>query len=87
VSRYLYGIEFPSKDLRLAIVEAASGRVGTSFDRLVLTCYRYDPSTRKYEPYALGFMRVGGVVVLAALTALIVGLILRERRAKARSAA
>jgi protein SCO1/2 len=87
VSRYLYGIEFPPKDLRLSLVEAAGGKVGTSFDKLLLTCYRYDPASRKYEPYALGFLRVGGALVLLALTGLIGGLVLRERRAKARSAA
>jgi protein SCO1/2 len=87
VSRYLYGIEYPPKDLRLALVEAGGGKVGTSFDRLLLTCYRYDPASRKYEPYAFGFLRVGGAVVLAALTTLIVSLVRRERRAKARSAA
>jgi protein SCO1 len=87
VSRYLYGVEFPPKDFRLSVVEAAGGKVGTSFDRLLLTCYRYDPASRKYEPYALGFLRVGGALVLAALTTLIVGLVVRERRTRARSAA
>ena len=87
VSRYLYGVEYPPKDLRLSLVEAAGGKVGTSFDKLLLTCYRYDPATRKYEPYALGFVRVGGALVLVALAGLIGGLVLRERRAKARTAA
>jgi protein SCO1/2 len=70
VSRYLYGVEFASKDLRLALVEASAGRVGTSFDKLLLTCFRYDPDSRKYEPYALGFVRLamlgvlGGVAVM-----------------------
>ncbi|HET8540382.1 MAG TPA: SCO family protein [Anaeromyxobacter sp.] len=87
VSRYLYGIEYPPKDLRLALVEAADGKVGTSFDRFLLTCYRYDAATRRYEPYALGIVRAGGALVLAALVALIGGLVWRERRAKARQAA
>jgi protein SCO1/2 len=87
VSRYLYGIEYPPKDLRLALVEAAGGKVGTSFDRLLLTCYRYDPASRKYQPYALGIMRAGGLVVLVALAGLIGGLVWRERRTKARRAA
>jgi protein SCO1/2 len=85
VSRYLYGIEYPTKEFRLAVVEAAGGRVGTSFDRFLLTCYRYDPASRKYEPYALGFVRAGGLLVLAALTGLIVGLVVKERRARARA--
>ena len=67
VSRYLYGIEFPARDLRLALVEASEGRVGTSFDRLLLTCYRYDPASRKYEPYVMGVVRVAMLGVLGGL--------------------
>jgi protein SCO1/2 len=86
VSRYLYGIDYPPKDLRLALVEAADGRVGTSFDRLLLTCYRYDPASRKYEPYAFGIVRAGGVAALLGLGGLIAALVWRERRGKARQA-
>ncbi|HEX9401899.1 MAG TPA: SCO family protein [Anaeromyxobacter sp.] len=84
VSRYLYGIEYPPKDLRLALVEAADGKVGTSFDRFLLTCYRYNPASRKYEPYALGVVRAGALAVLVALTGLIAGMVWRERRARGR---
>jgi len=86
VSRYLYGIDFPSKDFRLSLVEAADGKVGTSFDRLVLTCYRYDPASRRYQPFALGFVRAGGALAFVALAGLIAGLVWRERR-KARTTA
>jgi len=85
-SRYLYGIEYPPKDFRLSVVEAAGGRVGTSFDRLLLTCYRYDPASRKYQPFAFGFLRIGGLLTLAALAALIGRLFWRER-ARARQGA
>jgi protein SCO1/2 len=67
VSRYLYGVEFPGRDLRLALVEAGDGKVGTSFDRFLLTCYRYDPVARKYVPYALGMVRAGALLVLFGL--------------------
>jgi protein SCO1/2 len=86
VSRYLYGIDFPSKDFRLSLVEAADGKVGTSFDRLVLTCYRYDPASRRYQPFALGFVRAGGALVAVALAGLVAGLLWRERK-KARPTA
>jgi protein SCO1/2 len=82
VSRYLYGIEYPPKDFRLSLVEAARGKVGTTFDRLVLTCYRYDPASRKYEPYAWGIVRAGGLAVLLALGGLIAGLVHRERKSR-----
>ncbi len=86
VSRYLYGIEYAPKDVRLALVEAAGGKVGTTVDRFLLTCYRYDPATRKYEPYAWGFVRAGALATLFALVALIGGLVRRERKAKRRQA-
>jgi protein SCO1/2 len=82
VSRYLYGIEFPARDVRLALVEAGEGRVGTSFDRLLLTCYRYDPATRRYEPYALGFMRIAMLGVLGGLAVMLGVFWRRELRGK-----
>ena len=72
VSRYLYGVEFPGRDLRLALVEAGEGKVGTSFDRFLLTCYRYDPVARRYVPYALGMVRAGALLVLFGLAGALV---------------
>jgi len=71
VVRYLYGIEYPAKHLRLALLEAADGTIGSPFDRLVLYCYHYDPSSRRYAPVAMNIMRVGG-----GLTVLVLGLTL-----------
>jgi protein SCO1/2 len=83
VSRYLYGVEYPSKDIRLALVEASQGRVGTSFDRLLLTCYRYDPASRKYEPYVLGVVRILMLGVLGGL-AVTLGVLWRRDLRKTR---
>ena len=80
VSRYLYGVEFPGRDLRLALVEAADGKVGTSFDRFLLTCYRYDPAARRYVPYALGMVRAGAVLVLFGLAGALVFFWRREAK-------
>lgn len=49
ISRYLYGIEFRPKDLKLALLEASSGKIGSVVDRFVLFCYHYDPKTRSYS--------------------------------------
>ena len=35
VARYLYGVDYPARDFRMAIVEASGGRVGTSFDKVL----------------------------------------------------
>ena len=70
ISRYLYGVEYSSRDFRLAVVEAGDGRVGTSFDKVLLSCYKYDPVTRRYAPFVFGFMRIGAGLVFVALASL-----------------
>lgn len=71
VARYLYGLEYPAKRLRLALLEASKGEIGTTLDQLILYCYHYDPSSRAYAPVAMNIMRVGGLA-----TVMIVGLTL-----------
>jgi protein SCO1/2 len=77
ISRYLYGVEFPGRDLRLSLVEASDGRVGTTFDRVLLKCFQYDPLRRKYRVYALNFVRGGA---LASFFALAIGLCILWRQ-------
>ncbi|MFZ5468898.1 MAG: SCO family protein [Myxococcota bacterium] len=78
ISRYVYGVRYPPRELRWALVEAAGGKVGTSLDRVLLTCFRYDPATRRYEPYVKGFFRIGALVFLFALSGLLAVLWRRE---------
>jgi protein SCO1/2 len=70
ISRYLYGVDYPVRDFRMALVEASDGKVGTSLDKVILTCYRYDPTTRRYGPFVFGFMRIGAGLVFFALAGL-----------------
>lgn len=71
ISRYLYSVDYDARDLRLAVVEASGGRVGTTIDKVLLTCFKYDPMTRKYTPFVAGFVRIGaGLSGLALLTLL-----------------
>jgi len=67
ISRYLYGVEFLARDLRLAVVEASQGRVGTTLDRVLLKCFRYDPASRRYRLVAVNFVRAGAFCVFLAL--------------------
>ncbi len=69
VSRYLYGIKQEPMDLRLALTEAADGRVGASraLNQVLLFCYHYDPVGRKYQLAATRLMKVGGALTLLFL--------------------
>jgi protein SCO1/2 len=78
ISRYLYGVEFSPRDLKLAILEASQGRVGTTLDRAILRCFKYDPASRKYHFYVMGVLRLGAGAFGAALIALLGALWWRE---------
>lgn len=83
ISRYLYGVRFSARDLRLALLEASQGKTGTLVDRVLMTCYRYDPATRAYGPAIFGFMRLGAIAILLTVGAVLVVLWrgeLRKRR-------
>jgi protein SCO1/2 len=67
ISRYLYGLEYAPKTLRLGLVEASEGRVGTTIDRLILYCYHYDSSVGRYAPVAQKVMQLGGAVTVVLL--------------------
>ena len=78
VSRYLYGIEHSPNDLKLAILEASQGKVGTIIDRVLLFCYHYDPAGKKYALMATNVMRLGGVATVICLGLLVGVLWLKE---------
>jgi protein SCO1/2 len=77
ISRYFYGVEFPGRDLRLGLVDASEGRIGTPVDKVLLYCFQYDPSAARYSATIIGIMRVGAVLTVAGLAFVI--LFLRRR--------
>jgi len=81
-SRYFYGFEYKPRDLRMAIVEASEGKVGTPVDQLLLLCFHYDPATGKYSRNAMMFARAGGVSTMLALGGFIFVMIRKERTKK-----
>jgi protein SCO1 len=81
VSRYLYGVRFPERDLRLALVESSDGRIGSPVDQLLLLCYHYDPATGRYGLLITNLLRAGGALTVAALAGFVVLSRRRDRRA------
>jgi protein SCO1 len=76
VSRYLYGIEIPPRDLKLALIEAADGKIGASSaaNALLMYCFQYDPVGRKYALYARNVMRAAGAATVLFLAVLLAAL-------------
>jgi protein SCO1/2 len=84
LARYLFGIEYAPKDLRLALVEASEGKVGSPVDQLLLFCYRYDPATGRYGAALMRVMRGAAILTLLALGAFVVVSRRRDRLQAAR---
>jgi protein SCO1/2 len=80
LSRYFFGIEYPPRDLRLGLVEASSGRIGTPADRVLLYCFHYDPATGKYGAVIVNIVRLAGLATLAILAVSIAIMSRRHRR-------
>jgi protein SCO1/2 len=80
LARYMFGIEYGPRDLRLALVEASAGTLGTAVDTLLLYCYHYDPMTGRYGLQVMRALRVAGALTVAALGAFVVVMVRRERR-------
>lgn len=78
LSRYLFGVMFEPRDLRMALVESSQGKIGNIVDHVLLYCYRYDPKSRKYSLIATRLMKVGAGITIIG----IVGGIFMLRRKK-----
>ena len=79
LSHYFYGIEYAPKDVRLGLVEASAGKIGSPVDKLILYCYHYNPTTGKFAPVMM-VIRTAGIVTVVGLAALIFVLARRGRR-------
>jgi protein SCO1/2 len=84
ISRYLYGVQFEPKDLRLALLEASDGKIGSSelINKVMLFCYQFDPVGRKYTLQALNVMKAGGVLTLLSVAGIMAYFWRREKESK-----
>ncbi len=80
ISRYLYGLDFPTVTLRLALLEASEGKIGTTVDKVLLWCFHFDPHANRYVIQAFRVMQVGATLCAAALAAVLGWMMVLERR-------
>lgn len=79
ISRYLFGIDFAPRDVRLALIESAEGKIGNLADKLLLYCFHYDPVYGKYSAMTMNILRLAAAATVLGLGLLIVLLKRRER--------
>jgi protein SCO1/2 len=77
ISRYFFGVQFPPSNVRLGLVDASAGKIGTPVDHLLLFCYQYDPTKARYSATILTVLRMGAV---ATLFCLVIGFVIFRRR-------
>ena len=71
IARYLYGLEYDPKTLRLGLVEASEGKIGTTLDRLILYCFHYDSTAAVTRRSRASIMQLGGAVAVVMLVAIL----------------
>ena len=77
ISRYFYGVEYPSRDVRLGLVDASAGKIGTPIDHMLLFCFQYDPESARYSAAVLKIVRLGGFLTIFVI---VVGILIFRRR-------
>jgi protein SCO1/2 len=80
IDRYFYGVIYPARDVRLGLVEASEGKIGTLTDHALLYCYQYDPMTGKYGVVVMNVLRAAGGLTVLILGIFMIVMFLRERK-------
>lgn len=84
IARYVYGLSYVGNDLKFGLLEAAEGRVGTTLDRFILSCFHYDASLGRYGLFAFGLLRLAGALSVLLIGAALLVFWRRERRVSRR---
>jgi protein SCO1/2 len=85
LSRYFYGISYPPRDVRLALVEASQGKIGSTTDAILLFCFHYDPVTGRYAVTILNVVRAAGALSALVIAFMIFIFARREKYSVAQS--
>jgi protein SCO1/2 len=80
VAKYFYGIEYPARDVRLALVEASNRQIGSPIDQVMLYCYHYDPSNGKYGLVIMNVLRMAGLLTVGVLATFVIVMLRRDFR-------
>jgi protein SCO1/2 len=79
MSKYLFGIDYQPRDVRLAVIEASNHHIGSFSDLILLYCCNYSPTAGKYT---VSVLRVMGLAAMGSLFMLVALLYLLSRKPK-----
>lgn len=82
LTRTIFGIDYAPRDLKLGLLEASAGKVGSVAEKILLFCYHYDPKENKYALLATRLMKLGGALTLVVVGGIYASLVWRKRRRK-----
>lgn len=87
IAQYYYGIEYDPRNVRLGLVEASKGKIGTIVDQILLYCYHYDPRQGKYGAAVFNILRASALATVLVLGGFMLLMFRRERRGQTTRAA
>lgn len=80
LARYFFGTSYSPNDLRLSLVEASEGKIGTPTDAILLYCFHYDPARGKYSLAIMNILRALGLVTLVLVGGFVAFSLIQDRR-------
>ncbi|HWG16394.1 MAG TPA: SCO family protein [Acidobacteriaceae bacterium] len=83
MSKYLSGIDYPARDLRLALLGASEHKISNPVDLLILYCCNYNPVSGRYTVAIERILGIAAMFTLAIVAGMIFLLTRRPRRAAA----
>jgi protein SCO1/2 len=72
ISRYLHGITVEPQTMRLSLIEASNGKIGSVIEQAIMFCFHFDPHKNKYTIYAFNVMRLGGILMVLLMAVILI---------------
>lgn len=72
LSKYLSGIDYPARDLRMALLDASAKKISNPVDLLILYCCSYNPVVGRYSVSVLRIMSIAGMVSMLVVIGMLV---------------
>jgi protein SCO1/2 len=71
MSKYLSGIDYPARDLRLALLDASQKKISNPVDLLILYCCSYSPVAGRYSVSVMRILAIAGMVSVLAVIGMV----------------